>query len=105
MTWKYEPTLAQNERYMFDGKSVMTRGINAEFSNSEIAELLAMVETEAERKNGIEYIQKLTHITKNKVVWIIQELSLEQKERMKQEEREWQIEEYDYQTILFPDEY
>ncbi len=107
MNWKYKPNLVQDHHFYFSGKTYITRGINEEIDPLKIVELIHLVRKAALENKGIDYLQKLTEITTGKVVWILDGISDEEKERLRLEEKlsEEKIEEYDIHTILFPKEY
>ena len=107
MNWKYEPELAVDHHFYFSGQTLITHRINDEINPLKIAELVLLVRKVALENNGIDYIQKLTEITSGKVVWILDGISDEEKERLRLEKKlsEKEIEEYDMHTVLFPEEY
>ena len=107
MHWNYQPSPVVDHHYMFDGTTIITKGIQTEIENTKIFELIHMVRTAAMELEGLDYIQKLTEITSGKVVWVIDGISIEEKQRLKTEQKmsDSEIKEYNVHTILFPEEY
>lgn len=107
MNWEYEPKLAEDHHFYFSGKSTMTIGIANEIPTEKLVELIYLVKKAAIENNGLDYIQKLTEITSGKVVWVLDGISDEERERLRLEDKltEDEIKEYDMHTILFPEEY
>lgn len=91
----------QNERYLFDGKLLVTKGVSAFLSGGEIVFIDLFLRHQAEILEGIDYLQ--VFYIRGVKVWAIDSLSKEMKEGDGYSSKE--IKENNYFTLLFPEEY
>lgn len=101
---KWELQLKQESKdYYFDGRMLMTQGANSLLSVGEIVLLTETLKNVALQEKGIDYLQVFRHSKTNKEIWAIDQLSKEMKEGSGYSSQE--VKEYNYFTILLPEEY
>lgn len=97
--WTLQPQEQEGE-YMFSGKSYMTRRIAEELHPLEVLQIHKEVQKRVAENNGADYLQVFVDDNDRKI-FVIDQLN----KRMKEDNPlEW-VEENDYFTILFAEEY
>lgn len=97
-TWKRLPQ-EQQGNYWFNGRLFVTRRVFSEISSEEIVEIIADIQTFVAEEKGIHYLQVYVNEATTRKIWVIDQLSKEQKES-----GSFATEDNLY-TILFPEEY
>lgn len=107
MTWKYEPTLKETEKYHFYGPSYLSAAIDVEINREEIHDAIMKVMLASVEHNGLDRIQRLTHETTGIIIWIIDNISEEQKDEILEMSPtpENDLKESEGTTIMFPNDY
>ena len=100
-TWKRKPQECAGD-YYFSGQAYMTCGVQAALSSEEIAFIVADLRAFVRRKNGVDYLQVYVS-GEGRKVWCICQLSRSMKES--DDYTPEQLTEYDYWTMLLPEEY
>ena len=88
--------------YYFSGRGYMTRGVQATLSPKEIAFVIADLQNFVREEDGVDYLQIFVSDDGRKV-WCIDQLSRSMKEGG--DYTPAQVAEYDYWTMLLPEEY
>lgn len=97
--WTLQPQECEG-KYMFSGKTYMTRRISDELHFLEVVMIIAEVKKRVVENNGADYLQVFTDDSGRKI-FVIDQLN----EEMKAENpAEW-VKENDLFTILFAEEY
>lgn len=97
--WILQPQECEG-KYMFSGKTYMTRRIADELLPIEVMLILAEVKKRVKENNGADYLQVFIDDNERKI-FVIDQLN----EEMKAENPEEWVKENDYFTILFAEEY
>ena len=99
--WTRQPEEQPGE-YFFSGRGVMTQGVAHSLAPEEIAWIVADLKHAVTQHEGLDYLQRYTS-NDGRTVWVIDQLSRSMKEDGDYTPE--QIEEYDYWTLLLPEEY
>ena len=99
--WSHQPQ-EQPGDYFFDGKIYVTRGVADQVPTIEIGLVLATLKQFVQQENGADYLQTFVRQDGLKV-FVIDQLSKSMKESGQYLPE--QIEEYNYATIMFAEEY
>lgn len=107
MTWEFKPEAIIDDKYLFKGPYYVTRAVNETYDQSEIGDAIRKILSSVEENKGLDRIQKLTHMTKGEVIWIIDNLSEEHKAEIEQHEEnpEEFLKQSEGTTVLFPSDY
>jgi len=97
--WVLQPQ-EQEGTYTFSGKSYMTSGINAKLTPYEVLQIHLAVQERVMEKGGADYLQVFKNGSGRKI-FVIDNLNQE----MKKNNDEKFVEEHDYFTIMFSEEY
>ena len=100
-TWTRQPQECPGD-YFFSGRAFMTVGVQAALSPEEIAFIAEELRAFVERENGVDYLQ-VYEADDSRRVWCIDQLRQSVKESG--EFTKEQLAEYDYWTMLLPEEY
>ena len=100
-TWTRQPQECPGD-YFFSGRAFRTAGVEAALSPEEIAFIAEDLRAFVEQENGIDYLQVYVSDDDWRV-WCIDQLRNSLKESG--EFTEEQLAEYDYWTMLLPEEY
>ncbi len=99
--WTRQPEEQPGE-YFFSGRGVMTQGVAHSLVPEEIAWIIADLHRAVAENDGLDYLQTYRS-DDGRVVWAIDQLSRSMKQG--DDYAPEQIEEYDYFTLLLPEEY
>lgn len=96
MNWIRQPQEREDQKYFFNGKNLVTSGVQELLTGEEILKIISELQQLAKEKNGLDYLQVYKNENGTKV-WIIDQLD----EEMKTEHPP----EHNHFTILLPSEY
>ena len=99
--WKRQPQERPGD-YFFYGRAFMTAGVNEALTPIEIAWITSDLRRGVLEHGGLDYLQ-VFKCDDGRTVWAIDQLSHSMKENGSYTQE--QIEEYDYWTLLLPEEY
>lgn len=107
MTWQYDPVLIIDDTYKFTGPYYVTANASVGLEQQDIQSAILKVLAEVEVHGGLDRLQKLTHEISGKVIWIVDNLSEEQKEQVLQESEDPQkyFNDWGGTTLMFPEDY
>ena len=100
-TWTRQPQEREGD-YFFSGRGLMTAGVNHDLTPLEIAWITSNLKRAIHENNGLDYLQ-VFKCDDGRTVWAIDQLSQSMKEGDGYTPD--QIKEYDYWTLLLPEEY
>lgn len=96
MQWIRQSQERDDQKYFFNGKCLVTRGVQELLNEEETLKIISELQQLAKEKDGLDYLQVYKNENEQKV-WIIDQLD----EKMKTEHPP----EHDHFTILLPSEY
>ena len=99
--WTRKPE-EQSGDYYFSGRSVMTVGVDLLISQEDIFYIDLVLTRAIKQNDGLDYLQ-VFECEDGRIVWAIDQLSKSMKRNGDYTPE--QVEEYDYWTVLLPEEY
>ncbi len=99
--WTHQPQERPGD-YFFSGRGFIAAGVNRALTPIEIARIAALIRRAVRENNGLDYLQVFKCVDGH-TVWAIDQLSQSMKKGGDYTPE--QIKEYDYWTLLLPEEY
>lgn len=98
--WTYKPSEVDSGDHYFDGVPYITQGVSQKLTHEEIMDIIADLQKEAKKHNGIDYLQVYKNSSDDQI-WIINQLPREIIETC---DPKW-VAEHNFFTVLLPEEY
>lgn len=99
--WTHQPE-EQSGDYFFSGRALMTIGVSDTLEVSEIFQITSDIRRAVQENDGLDYLQ-VFQCDDGLIVWAIDQLSKSMKDG--DDYTPEQVVEYDYWTMLLPEEY